>query len=480
MNELCDFSAVDARHMIGTKEISPIDLIDSSIARIEAINGAVNAVVATDFKRARAEAKKAEDNIMSGADIGPLHGLPIGAKDLEVTAGLKTTFGSLLYEDNVPEEDQRSIAEIRFAGGIVFAKTNTPEFGAGANTKNRVYGATGNPFGPELTCGGSSGGSAVSLATGMVTLATGSDYGGSLRIPAGFCGVVGFRPSPGTVPNEVRTVGLNPYSVLGPMGRSVADAALLLGVLADDDARDPFSHGFDPALLDPLPDVDLSTLNVAVSEDLGVVPIDNGIRKTFQNRVKTFRHVFAQADDRDPPFDDDLHEAFEIIRATNFMAAHSERLKNNRDLLGPNVIDNTERANKYSASDVAWANLQQTRYYRGFVDMMREVDVLISPVNSVSPFPHAQLYVDEINGEKMPTYTRWLAPCYALTMASVAACAIPCGVDSNGMPFGLLISSPNGADRFVLAVAHAMERLLAVNPETARPVPDIAALTGQG
>ena len=335
--QLCDFSAVDARHMIGTKEISPIDLIDSSIARIEAINGAVNAVVSTDFDRARTEAKKAEDDIMSGADIGPLHGLPIGAKDLEITAGLKTTFGSLLYEDNVPEEDQRSIAEIRFAGGIVFAKTNTPEFGAGANTTNRVYGATGNPFDPELTCGGSSGGSAVSLATGMVTLATGSDYGGSLRIPAGFCGVVGFRPSPGTVPNEVRTVGLNPYSVLGPMGRSVADAALLLGVLADDDARDPFSHGFDPALLDPLPDVDLSTLNVAVSEDLGVVPIDNGIRKTFQNRVKTFRHVFAQADDRDPPFDDDLHEAFEIIRATNFMAAHGERLKNNRDLLGPNA-----------------------------------------------------------------------------------------------------------------------------------------------
>lgn len=477
MTELCDLTAIEARRLIGAKAISPVELMESCISRIEAVNPTVNAVVASDFERARLEAKRAETDVMNGAELGPLHGLPVGIKDLEVTAGLTTTYGSLLYKDNVPDMDQRSISEIRFAGGIVFAKTNTPEFGAGANTTNRVYGATGNPFDPKLTCGGSSGGSAVALATGMVPLASGSDYGGSLRIPAGFCGVVGFRPSPGRVPNENRAVGLNPYSVLGPMGRTVADAALLLGVQADDDARDPFSREFDPELMAPLPDVDLSTIRVAISEDLGVAPIDNDIRKVFQSRVAGFRHIFAEAEDRDPGFDNDLHEAFEIIRATNFLAQHHERLKTKRDLLGPNVIANTERGLKYSAADVAWANTQQTRCYRGFIDMMREFDVLISPVNSVSPFPHSQLYMDEINGEKMPTYMRWLSPCYALTMTTPAACSLPCGVDHKGMPFGIQISGPNGSDRFVLAVAAALERLFADSPETARPLPDIAALT---
>ncbi len=477
MTELCDLSAIDARRLIGAKAISPVELLESCIARIEAVNPTVNAVVAWDFERARIEAKRAEADVLNGTELGPLHGLPVGIKDLEVTAGLTTTWGSLLFKDNVPDTDQRSVSETRFAGGIVFAKTNTPEFGAGANTTNRVYGATGNPFDPTLTCGGSSGGSAVALATGMMPLASGSDYGGSLRIPAGFCGVVGFRPSPGRVPNETRVVGLNPYSVLGPMGRTVADVALLLGVQADDDPRDPFSRPYDPSLLEPLSELDLSTVRVAISEDLGVATIDNDIRKIFRARVSGLRHVFAEAMDQDPGFDADLHESFEIIRATNFLAQHRERVATRRDMLGPNVIANTERGLKYSAADVAWANTQQTRYYHNFIDMMREVDVLISPVNSVSPFPHDKLYMDEINGEKMPSYMRWLAPCYALTMTTPAACSLPCGVDHLGLPFGLQISGPNGSDRFVLAVAQALERVFAANPETARPLPDIKALS---
>lgn len=477
MTELCDLSAIDARRLIGTKAISPVDLLENCITRIEAVNPALNAVVASDFDRARAEAKQAEADVRDGEDLGPLHGLPIGIKDLELAAGLTATFGSLLYKDYVPDTDQRSVAEIRHAGGIVFAKTNTPEFGAGANTTNRIYGATGNPFDPKLTCGGSSGGSAVALAAGMMPLASGSDYGGSLRIPAGFCGVVGFRPSPGRVPNETRAVGLNPYSVLGPMGRNVSDTALLLGVIADDDPRDPFSHAFDPALMDPLPEIDLASVRVAISEDLGVANIDNDIRQVFRSRVAGFRHVFASAEDRDPGFDDDLHEAFETIRATNYLAQHRERLETRRDELGPNIIANTERGLTYSAADVAWANNQQSRYYRNFIDMMREVDVLISPVNSVSPFPHDKLYMDEINGEKLPTYLRWLAPCYALTMILPAACSLPCGVDHKGMPFGLQVSGPNGSDRFILAVAAQLERVLATNSDTARPIPDIAALT---
>jgi len=204
---LCDMDAVEQRRRIGTKEISPVELLESTLKRIEDVNGRVNAIVAMDVDNARAEAKFAEQAVMDGEDLGLLHGLPVGIKDLEATAGLRTTYGSMLYENNVPETDDLSVENVREEGAIILAKTNTPEFGAGANTRNTVYGATGNPFNTDLTPAGSSGGSAAALATGMVSLASGSDYGGSLRTPAGYCGVVGFRPSPGVVPVPKRTVG---------------------------------------------------------------------------------------------------------------------------------------------------------------------------------------------------------------------------------------------------------------------------------
>ena len=200
MTKACDLTPTDARPRIATRELSPVELLESCIARIEAVNPAVNAVITTCFDRARDEARAAERAVRSGDQLGLIHGLPVAIKDLSQTQGVRTTFGSLLYEDHVPDADERLVAAIRAQGGIVVGKTNTPEFGAGANTTNRVFGATGNPFAPDLTCGGSSGGSAVAVATGMAPLASGSDFGGSLRIPAAFCGVVGFRPSPGTVP----------------------------------------------------------------------------------------------------------------------------------------------------------------------------------------------------------------------------------------------------------------------------------------
>ena len=202
MSELCDLAAVELRRLIGTRKISPVELLAACRARIERVNGAVNAFVATCWDRAQAEAQAAERAVMAGDALGPLHGLPVGVKDLALTGGLRTTFGSPQFADFVPEADERQVAVIRQAGGIVVGKTNTPEFGAGANTVNPVYGATGNPFDPDKTCAGSSGGSAVALATGMVPLATGSDMGGSLRNPAAYCGVVGFRPSPGAVPHS--------------------------------------------------------------------------------------------------------------------------------------------------------------------------------------------------------------------------------------------------------------------------------------
>src|SRR6201994_2953376 len=241
MMEPCDLTAVEARRLIGTKVLSSSELLESCIGRIEAVDHAVNAMVARDFDRARVTAKAADAAVMRGDTLGPLHGLPIGIKDLEPTANLRTTFGSPLFRDNVPSSDARLVAAIRAAGAIVIGKTNTPEFGAGANTRNAVYGATGNPFDPTLSCAGSSGGSAVALATNMVPICSGSDTGGSLRNPAAFCGIVGFRPTPGLVANERRGLGWNNLSVAGPMARNVADLCLLLSTMVSDDARDPLA-----------------------------------------------------------------------------------------------------------------------------------------------------------------------------------------------------------------------------------------------
>jgi amidase len=222
----CDLSAVEARRLIGRKELSPVALLDSCLARIEETNGAVNAIIAMDVAAARRQAKAVEETQCRGEELGLLAGLPVAVKDLQATAGLATTAGSLLFKDQVPAEDERSVANVRQAGGIILAKTNTPEFGAGANTTNRLFGPTGNPFDPAKTCGGSSGGSAVALALGQVPLATGSDYGGSLRTPAAFCGVVGFRPSPGLVPGSDSIPWLLPFHVVGPMARKVEDARI--------------------------------------------------------------------------------------------------------------------------------------------------------------------------------------------------------------------------------------------------------------
>ena len=477
MTKPCDLSATEARRLIGRKALSPVELVESCLERIGEADGALNAITALDEKRARTVAKDAEQAVMNGDALGLLHGLPVGIKDLQATKGLRTTWGSLLYENHVPDRDDSVVANVRAEGGIILAKTNTPEFGAGANTTNKVFGATGNPFDAEKTCGGSSGGSAVAVASGMVPLATGSDHGGSLRTPATFCGVVGFRPSPGLVPRTTRPVSLLPMPVLGPMARSVEDAHLLLRAQLDLDKDDPFSSDDLLRIPEALSGVDLGSLKVAFSADLGCAPLDKKIAKVFESRKSAFSHLFAETQTRDPDLPH-VHEAFEILRAVQFVAAHKERLEKHRDQLGPNVINNTERGLKYSLPDVAWAHKAQTDLYTRFRAFFDDADILICPAASVSPFPHAQLFVEEINGIKMPTYMRWLAMTYALTMALPSALCLPCGVDHLGMPFGIQVVGPIGSDAFVLEVAFALEDALSGIAETARPVPDIAKLAG--
>lgn len=481
MTEACDLTAIEARTLIGQRKLSPVELTESCIAQVEAVDHAVNAMPARDFARARIAAKAAEQSVMSGETLGPLHGLPFGVKDLEDTEGLRTTYGSPIFANHVPTRDANIVASVKQAGGIVLGKTNVPEWGAGANSRNLVHGTTGNPFDTTRSAAGSSGGSAVALACNMVPLATGSDTGGSLRNPAAFNGIVGFRPSPGLVPSEKRGLGWNPLSVLGPMARNVPDLCLMLSAMVSDDATDPLAatiHGRTvrsaAEFAAPAP-LDLSSLRVALTPDFGFAPVESHIAEVFKEKTGLFRHVFARAEDTTPDCTD-ADMAFEVLRSQSFLAGQLNNYRTRPDDLGPNVRANVEEGLAYTAEDVAKAGVAQTKMYRRWQMFFRGFDVILTPAITISPRAWSELYPSEIDGKPTRTYFHWLAMAYAVTLVGHPAISLPVGLDRNGLPFGLQIVGPRGGDALVLAAAAALEKMLAGDPRTARPAPDIAAL----
>jgi len=475
MTEPCDLSAVVARALIGRKALSPVELLESCIARIDAVNPRLNAVVATDFERARATARRAADAVARGESLGPLHGLPLGIKDLNDTAGLRTTYASPLYADHVPEADEHLVACLRAAGGIVACKTNTPEFGAGANTVNEVYGFTGNPFDPERICGGSSGGSAVALATGMVPLASGSDLGGSLRTPAGYCGVVGYRPTPGLVANPSSEAAWSPLAVDGPMARDVADLRLMLSAMTGPRREDPLSLTAAAANFLPAAPADLSRLRVAVSEDLGFAPVSREIRSLLRERVTRFAGVFGACEDADPALTE-AEAVFDVLRGIGFVAAFGETFARRPEAFGPNVRANIELGLKYTASDVARAMAGHTAIFRRFLGFMETHDILICPVAAVPPFGKDRLSIDRVDERPLATYYAWIGITFGLTLTGHPVLALPCGLDRTGTPFGLQVVGRYGRDAELLAIGQALEGVLADDTDCRRPLPDLAAL----
>jgi amidase len=473
---LLSLSSVELRRRIGTKEISPVELTEASIARIEALNPAVNAIAATDFQAAREQARKAEAAARNGEALGPLHGLPTGIKDLHDTAGLLTTYGSPLHRDNVPKHDYAMVANVRRAGAIIVAKTNVPEFGAGANSRNPVWGATGNPFDPRLNAGGSSGGSAVALACDMLPVCTGSDTGGSLRIPAAVNGVVGFRPSPGVVPMEARALGWTPISVLGPMGRDVPDTRLLFSAQVGMHDGEPLAFPLDAAEVAARRPVDLGSLRVAWTEDFGQAPVSQDIRRVMRERIGAMRHLFRACDEVTFDFCE-ADRCFDVVRAMNFVTRYQAAYDKDPMSLGPNVRANYEMAREMSLADAAWGHAEETRIFRRFQAVFRDYDLVLSPTLPVTPFPWTQLYLEELEGTRLRNYYHWLALTYYVTLVTNPAIALPCGVDEHAMPFGLQVTGRFHGDLALLDAAESMEEAFSRIPALSRPRPDLSKLT---
>ncbi len=473
-----ELSASEARWELMTGELSSVDLVEACLARIEEVDPKVNAMVTVAAERARDEAANADRVAARGRSLGPLHGLPVAIKDLQATEGIRTTLGSAEFADHVPTADAAIVAKVREAGGIVIGKTNIPERSIGANTINRLFGATGNPFDPRLTCGGSSGGSAVALATEMAPLATGSDHGGSLRIPACYCGVVGYRATPGVVPFEERTTPQTFYSVQGPMARTVDDVALLLSVVAQRGSRaprDPMAFPLDAAVLAELMPTDPGRLRIGVSEDLGGVLVSEPVRRAVRERVAVLEGFVGSCE----PVDVDLVGAMEVdwqLRQDVFVTQYHAEVDRWDDGFNPNIRSTYDSARAASMEDIARARGRQQELIRGFQTVLDDYDAIVCPGVSVSPFPWSELFPRIIDRAPVENYMAWLTLTAAITVIGHPVVALPTGLDELGMPFGLQVIGRSYADRRLLSVARALEEGFGATASTARATPDLDAL----
>jgi amidase len=444
---------------VRSREISARELLELHLTRIAERNPQLNAIVSLDEDRARAAATAADDLTASGGELGRLHGLPFAFKDTHDVGGWRTTYGSPLFADHVPEADELVVERIRAAGAVPIGKTNVPEFAAGSHTFNTVFGTTLNPVDPTRSAGGSSGGAACALRAGMVPLADGSDMGGSLRNPASFCGVVGLRPSLGRVPSWPNENFWETTSTSGPLARNVGDLALLLSVIAGPDPRVPTALG-EPGTLfgDPRP-AGLEGLRVALSPDLGgLLEVDHDVRRVVEEAGAALTRAGAHVEPSYP----DLAEAddtFRTLRAWLFQAAFGELLAAHPDSFKPSLADNIRVGAGLTGADVARAYEQRTALAERMRLFFESCDVLVLPTSQVPPFPADQEFPRDIDGKPMATYLDWMRSAYVITVTGCPAISVPAGETQDGLPIGIQIVAPFGADRRLLEVAAAFEAL---------------------
>ncbi|MEA3216395.1 MAG: amidase [Acidimicrobiia bacterium] len=426
------------------------------LQRIEAVNPRVNAIVTQDADAAMAAAHNADQRHAAGEPLGTLHGLPVAHKDLNVTAGMRTTFGSPLFAEHVPDVDALIVARAKAAGAITVGKTNTPEFGAGSQTFNPVFGATGNPWDPTRTCGGSSGGAAVALACGMVPIADGSDMGGSLRNPASFCGVAGLRPSPGRVPTYPARHPYGTLSVDGPMARTVADLAFFLSALAGPDSRCPVSIDEEPAIFGGPLERDLHGVRVAWSPRLGDLPVDEEVRNVMEAARPVFEALGCDVREADPPLQG-ADEAFETLRAFQFELSYGALYDRNAGQMKASVQWNIEAGRRLSGPDVGRAEVLRGKVFAAMADFFERYDVLVAPVSQVQPFPVALEHPSVVDGRQMNSYIEWMRSCSRLSITACPALSVPAGFSSDGLPIGLQLVGPYRGEWPLLQVGHMVE-----------------------
>ena len=456
-DELCFLPATELARRIRRKALSARELMQASLMQIERLNPKLNAIVSLYAEQALAQALAADEKQARGEALPALHGLPVAHKDLFLTRGMRTTFGSPIFKDFVPEQNLLMVDRLQAAGAISVGKTNTPEFGAGSQTFNAVFGKTLNPYDTSKTCGGSSGGSAVALAAGMVPLCDGSDMGGSLRCPANFCNIVGMRTSPGRVPVWPAKSGWSTLGVEGPMARTVADCALMLSVIAGPDARSPIAIA-EPALgFAGTLERDFKGVRVAWSPDLGGLPVDAQVSGVLASQRPTFAALGCAIEEATPDFTD-ANEIFHTLRAWQFELSYGELLDRHRDLLKDTVIWNIEAGRKLDGPRIGAAELKRTALFSRMHDFMQKYEFLILPVNQVSPFDVDRPYITEINGQKMDTYIDWMKSCYFITVTGHPAISVPCGFTAEGLPVGVQIVGRHQDDWGVLQLAYAFEQ----------------------
>lgn len=456
MHELLRQTACAVVGRLRAGEVTLHDLLDVLEARIGEVDGRVNALPTLCFERARRHA----DSLAArpAEERGPLAGLPVAIKDLVDVAGVRTTQGSPLFADHVPESSDILVETIEASGGIVYAKSNTPEFGAGAHTFNEVFGVTLNPWDRSRSAAGSSGGSAVALATGMAWAAHGSDLGGSLRNPASFCGVVGLRPTPGRVAHTrtSRIDGL--LSVEGPMARCVEDVALLLDAMAGAHPADPISLPRQGSFLDQARS-GWQPRRVAVSRDLGITPVEPEVADIVTAAARSFEAAGVIVEEAHPDLGE-AHECFQTLRALSFAVSLGPLYESHRDALKPDIVWNIEKGLALTATEIARAEHQRAAMFHRGLAFFETYDLLLCPATVVPPFPVEQRYVEECAGQRFTNYIEWLAIAYAITLIACPAISIPAGFTADGLPVGLQIVGPPRAEGHLLAGARALEDIL--------------------
>jgi amidase len=452
--------ATELARLVRDKSVSPVEVLRDHLQAVAQYNPCVNAICTLAADAAMAAAKRAEDAVMAGEPLGPLHGLPIGIKDVTPTAGIRTTFGSPLFVDNVPTEDAAVVSRLKQAGAIILGKTNTPEFAAGANTVNRLFGATRNPWNPALSAGGSTGGGAAALACGMIALAEGTDFGGSLRIPAAFCGVVGLRPTVGLVPRFPVPLPWEVGSVEGPMGRTVEDTALMLDAMVGNRSLSPVSVPAPWKSVAPLvaETERLDDLRIGYAPDIagfGIDPVIADACRTVTTRLADHVGSLEQltlslADGRD---------AYVVLRGLTMVSRFYDRI-DNTDAFEPNLKGNIEAGLKLTIRDVAAAERKRAELWHRLRILFERIDVLLTPTTPVLPFPVEQNYPAVIAGKEMNSYIDWIAPTFLITLAGLPAVSVPCGRSPAGLPIGLQIIGPRFSEPTLLCTARLVEQII--------------------